>query len=68
MSGDVLAWYLKECLLKAKQTLVHVSDPPKKPTTRDKTKPLNSQMVGFENGQSTIKGILSRTQNHENKG
>ncbi len=32
-----------------KETIfARVSDPPKKPTTKDKTKPLNSQRVGHE--------------------
>jgi hypothetical protein len=46
MSGDMLAWYLKERLLKTKQIPTHVSDSPKKPTTGDKIEPLTSQKVG----------------------
>jgi hypothetical protein len=40
MSGDMLTQYLKEHLLKMKQTLVRVSNSPKKFATRDKIKPL----------------------------
>jgi hypothetical protein len=43
-----------ERLLKMKQTFIHVGDPPKKPTTKDKTKSLNSQRVGPENGQPRV--------------
>jgi len=35
-------------------THVHVSDPPKKHTTRDKTKPLGYQRVGLENEQPRV--------------
>jgi hypothetical protein len=45
MSENVLAQYLKECVLKVKQTLVHVGDLLKKPTTRDKIQSLGFQMV-----------------------
>lgn len=48
MNRDVLAQYLKECLLERKQNHVHVSDSPKKLVTRVKTKPLSSQKVGHE--------------------
>jgi hypothetical protein len=61
MNGNMFAWYLKEHLLKAKQTFAHVNDLPKKHATRDKTKPLSSQRVGPMNEQPTIKGFLSRT-------
>jgi hypothetical protein len=37
MSGNMLARYSKEHLLEMKQTLVRVSNPPKKLATRDKT-------------------------------
>jgi len=40
MNEDMLTQYPKECLLEVKQTLAHVGDSLKKPTTRDKTKPL----------------------------
>jgi hypothetical protein len=42
---------LKECLLKAKKTLVYISDLPKKLATRDKIEPLGFQRVGPKNGQ-----------------
>jgi hypothetical protein len=42
MSKDVLAWYLQERLLEAKQTPIHVGDLTKETITRDKTKPLGS--------------------------
>jgi hypothetical protein len=48
MNRDVLAQYLKECLLEEKQTPVRVSDPLKKPTTGGKIEPLGSQRVGHE--------------------
>jgi hypothetical protein len=41
----------KERLLKGKQTPTRLSDPPKKPITKDKTKPLGSQRVGPESEQ-----------------
>jgi hypothetical protein len=44
----------KEHLLKAKQTFVHVGDPPKKLTTMDKIKSLSSQRVGLESEQPTV--------------
>ncbi len=54
MSKYVFTWYLKECLLKAKQTLIHVGNPPKKPVIRDKIKQLNFQKVGPKKKQPTI--------------
>jgi len=42
MSKDVLAWYLQERLLEAKQTPIHVGDLTKETITRDKTEPLGS--------------------------
>jgi len=42
---------LKEGIPKARQTLVHVGDLPKKPTIRDKIESLNLQKVGCEGGQ-----------------
>jgi len=57
MSGDVIAWYLKECLLEAKQILVCVGNPPKKLIIGDKTKPLSSQKVKLKNEQPRVKGL-----------
>jgi len=54
MSGNMLARYSKEHLLETKQTLVHVSNPPKKLVTRDKTKPLRFQRVGPESEQPKV--------------
>ncbi len=54
MSENMLAQYSKKHLLKTKQTLVHVSDPPKKLATRDKTKPLGFQRVGPESEQPRV--------------
>jgi hypothetical protein len=51
MNGNVLARYLKECVLKVKQTLVHVGDLLKKPTTKNKIRPLGFQMVGPKSEQ-----------------
>jgi hypothetical protein len=51
MNGDIFAQYLEERLLEAKQTPIHVSNLPKKPTTKDKTKSLKFQRVGPNNGQ-----------------
>jgi hypothetical protein len=48
MSKYMLAWYLKECILEARQTLIHVSNSPKKLATGDKIKPLGFQRVGPE--------------------
>ncbi len=45
MNGDMFMWYQKECLLKRKQILVHVSDPSKKLATRVKIQLLGSQRV-----------------------
>jgi hypothetical protein len=54
MSKDVFTQYLKECLLEVKQTLAHISNLPKKPTTRDKIEPLGSQRVGLESEQHGV--------------
>jgi hypothetical protein len=54
MNGDMLAQHLKECLLETKQTLVHVSDLPKKLENRDKTKPLGFQSVGPKSEQPKV--------------
>jgi hypothetical protein len=51
MSEDMFAWYSKACLLKVKQTLVHVDNLPNKLTTWDKIEPLGFQGVGFKNRQ-----------------
>jgi hypothetical protein len=51
MNRNVLTRYLKECVLKVKQTLVHVGNSLKKPTTKDKIQPLGFQMVGSKNEQ-----------------
>jgi hypothetical protein len=48
MSEHVFVQYSKECLLKGKQTLACVSDPPKKLAIGGKTKLLRSQRVGHE--------------------
>jgi hypothetical protein len=48
MSKDVLVWYLKECLLKGKQTPTYVNDPPKKLAIRGMIEQLSSQRVGHE--------------------
>jgi len=48
MNKDVLVQYLKECLLKGKQTLAHVNDLPKKLATGGKIEPLSFQRVGHE--------------------
>jgi hypothetical protein len=37
-----------------RHTLAHVSDPPKKHTTTDKTEPLNFQRVGLKNKQPRV--------------
>jgi hypothetical protein len=57
MSGNVLAWYLKECLLEAKQIPIHVNDSPKKLATKDKTKPLGFQRVGLKSEQLKVTGL-----------
>jgi hypothetical protein len=54
MNRDVLAQYFFKCLLEAKQTHVRVGNPPKKPATSDKTKPLSFQKVGHENKQLEV--------------
>jgi hypothetical protein len=54
MSRDVLTWYLKEHLLKARQTFACVSDLPKKPTTKGKIEPLDFQRVGPKSGQLEV--------------
>jgi hypothetical protein len=54
MSGDILARYLKKCLLEARQTLACVGDSLKKLAIEDKTKPLGSQRVGPKNGQLKV--------------
>jgi hypothetical protein len=48
MNENVFVQYLKKCLLKVKQNFAHVNDPPKKPSTKDKTEPLDLQRVGPE--------------------
>jgi hypothetical protein len=53
MSRNVFAQYLRECLLETKQ-LAHVGNPPNKPITNDKTKPLGFQKVGHENRQHGV--------------
>jgi len=57
MSGNMLTRYLKKKLLEAKQTPTRVGDLPKKPTTKDKTKPLSSQSVGLESKQLGVKWL-----------
>jgi hypothetical protein len=54
MSKNMFAWYPKEHLLKAKQTLVHVGDLPKKHVIRDKIEPLGFQKVGLESEQLEV--------------
>ncbi len=49
MSEDMFTQYPKEHLLKGKQIFAYVSNPPKKPTTKGKIKPLGSQKVGHDN-------------------
>jgi hypothetical protein len=49
MSKDVFAQYMKEHLLERKQSLAHINDPPKQPTTKNKIEALGSQRVEFEN-------------------
>jgi hypothetical protein len=46
MNKDVFAWCLKKHLLKVKQILAHVGDPPKKL--------LSSQKVGLKNRQPKV--------------
>jgi len=50
----MFARYLKECLLKGKQTLAHVSDPLKKLTIGGKIEPLGFQRVEFKNGHIRV--------------
>ncbi len=57
MSRDVLAWYIKEHLLKVRQTPVSINDPPKKPTTKDKIKPRSFQKVRPNNRQPKVTGF-----------
>jgi hypothetical protein len=47
MSGDVLSW----TSTKSETNFCFCSDPPKKPTIRNKIKSLGSQRVGFESTQ-----------------
>jgi hypothetical protein len=54
MNGNMLIWYLKECLLKSKQIIAHVGDSPKTPTTKDKTKPLGFQKMEHESKQPKV--------------
>jgi len=56
---DVLSWYLKEGLLEVRQIPTRATNSPKKPTTRENTKPLGSQKVGPKSRQPkvTILGI-----------
>ncbi len=54
MSEDLLVQYLKECLLKGKQTPTHVNVSLKKLTIKGKTKPLSFQKVGHENGHLKV--------------
>ncbi len=43
--------------IKMRQFCVHVGDPPKKPTTKDKIKLLSIQKVGPKNGQPGVIGL-----------
>jgi hypothetical protein len=54
MSGNVLARYSKEHVLKAQHTFVHVGDLTKKPTIRDKIELLSSQKVGPKSKQLRV--------------
>jgi hypothetical protein len=45
---------MKEHLLEVRQIPIRVCNLPKKLTTRDKTKPLGSQRVGFDNEQPRV--------------
>jgi hypothetical protein len=45
MSENMFAWYLKERILEAKQTLTHVNDMSKKSITKDKIELLSAQRV-----------------------
>lgn len=44
-----------------------VSDPPRKPITRDKTKPLSSQKVGPESGQLGVTWLKCLVMQYEMK-
>jgi hypothetical protein len=57
MSGDVLAWYLKECLLGARKTPTCVGNLPKKLVNGDKIQPLSFQKVGPKSGQPGVIGF-----------
>jgi hypothetical protein len=48
---------MKECLLKVRQTLVHIGDLPKKPITGNQIEPLSFQKVRPESGQLGIIGL-----------
>ncbi len=50
----MLAQYLKECLLEARQIPTCVSNPPEKPITKNKIEPLGSQIVRPKNGQPKV--------------
>jgi hypothetical protein len=54
MNGNVLTWYLKECLLKVKQNFICVGELLKKLATWDKSKSLSFQSVGPKNGQPRV--------------
>lgn len=54
MSRDMFTWYLKEHVLEMRQTPTRVHNPPKKPSTRGKTKPLGFQNVGLESKQPRV--------------
>ncbi len=58
MNEVMFAWYLKERLLKTKQTPICAGDSLKKPTIEDKTKPLGFQKVGLENGQPKVTRLV----------
>jgi hypothetical protein len=58
MNKNVFVQYPKDCLLKAKQNPIDVSNPPKKPTTRDKIEPLGSQRVGPKNKQLGVTWLI----------
>jgi hypothetical protein len=51
MSNNVLTRYLKECLLKVKQTFAHLINLPKRLATRGKIESLGFQRVGLESKQ-----------------
>jgi len=58
MSKYVFAWYLKECLLKGKQILVHVSNLLKKPTIEVKIEPLGFQKVEHKNRHIRVTWLI----------